>query len=51
MWGSRARWAQRPGAVGASRSWDPSEGLRGADSNLPPFYCVFKTTLLINNIN
>ena len=50
-WGRGAHWAQGPGAVGASRSWDPSEGLRGADSDLPPFYCLFKTILLINNIH
>lgn len=38
-------------AVRASRSWDPKACLSRAASDLPPFYCLFKTILLINNIN
>ena len=43
--------AQPPNAVRAPRSWDPSECLQAADSDLPPSYCLFQTIPLINNIN
>ena len=43
--------AQPPNAIRAPRSWDPSECLQAADSDLPPSYCLFQTIPLINNIN
>ena len=40
-----------PNAIRAPRSWDPSECLQAADSDLPPSYCLFQTIPLINNVN
>ena len=43
--------AQPPNAIRAPRSWDPSECLQAADSDLPPSYCLFQTIPLVNNVN